>query len=75
MKIKTKKSKLKTIGIELPFGWCLVKGNKLRELQSELREAKFKEAIKNDYEARSIWNSMRKDRINPATPGKTKVKK
>jgi len=46
MKIKTKKSKLKTIGIELPFGWCLVKGNKLRELQSELREQKFKADVR-----------------------------
>jgi len=46
MKIKTKKSKLKTIGIELPFGWCLVKGSKLRELQSELREEKFKAGVR-----------------------------
>jgi len=53
-------------------------GNSIEEIAEQLglgSVAKFKEAIKNDYEARSIWNSMRKDRINPATPGKTKVKK
>jgi hypothetical protein len=37
MGIKTKKSKLKTIGIELPFGYCLVKGSDLRVLQNDLR--------------------------------------
>jgi len=44
--MKTKKSKLETIGIELPFGYCLVKSSKLRELQNDLREAKFKADIR-----------------------------
>jgi hypothetical protein len=44
--MKTKKSKLKTIGIEMPFGYCLVKGSELRKIQTELREAKFKAAVR-----------------------------
>jgi len=27
------------LGIELPFGWCLIKGQRLRRLQKELHEA------------------------------------
>jgi len=59
MKLKTKKSKLKTIGIEMPFGWCLIKGSELRKLQTDLREAQNKVAIRSRWIAdlyRSIYN-------------------
>jgi len=28
------------LGIELPFGWCLVRGRELRAMQTDLREAR-----------------------------------
>jgi len=31
--------KAEALGIELPFGWCLIKGRTLRRLQAELHEA------------------------------------
>jgi len=40
------KKRKRMLGFELPFGWCLVKGSKLRELQSELREEKFKAGVR-----------------------------
>jgi len=41
-----KKKKKRILGIELPRGWCLIKGSKLRELQNELREEKFKAGVR-----------------------------
>lgn len=40
------KKKLKILGIELPWGWCLVKSSELRKLQGDLREEKFKAGIR-----------------------------
>lgn len=34
------------LGIELPFDWCLVRGRELRNLQMELRRAKFDAAMR-----------------------------
>ena len=34
------------LGVELPFGWCLVKGDKLRKLQAELHEAQQTAAMR-----------------------------
>lgn len=34
------------LGIELPFGWCLIKGQTLRQLQSNLREAQQTAALR-----------------------------
>jgi len=36
----TKDDGRKTLGIELPFGWCLVRGRELRAMQTDLREAR-----------------------------------
>jgi hypothetical protein len=36
----TKDDGRKLLGIELPFGWCLVKGQRLRAMQKELHEIK-----------------------------------
>jgi len=42
MSEKESKRKVKnTIGIELPFGWCLVRGEVLRDLQQRCRTAEY----------------------------------
>jgi len=56
--IKEKKKK-GFLGIDLPWGWCLIKGSELRKLQTDLREAQNKVAIRSRWIAdlyRSIYN-------------------
>lgn len=65
MKLKTKNSKLKTIGIELPFGWCLVRKKELQEIQSNLREARNQAKIRlkrltNIYNQKNVQINIRK---------------
>lgn len=44
-----------TLGVELPFGWCLVRGDELRRLQMQLHEAEQTAALR----LRTIGNLRR----------------
>jgi hypothetical protein len=40
------KSDCRCLGIELPFDWCLVRGDELRRLQMQLHEAEQTAALR-----------------------------
>lgn len=48
-------------GIELPFGWCLVKGQRLRKLQMDLHEAQQTAGIRLRMCANLRRELLRKD--------------
>lgn len=50
------------LGIELPFGWCLVKGERLRKLQAELRQARFDAAVRSRMCANLLPDKYHRDR-------------
>jgi len=38
--------KTECLGIELPWDWCLARGERLRTLQKDLRQARFDAALR-----------------------------
>jgi len=61
--VSEKKATQKTerIGIELPFGWCLVRGERLRQLQKDLREARFDVMLRSRMCANLLKQLYRKE--------------
>jgi len=53
--------KTECLGIELPWDWCLVKGERLRAMQKELREARFDAALRSRMCANLLKQLYRKE--------------
>ena len=53
--------KTECLGFELPWDWCLVRGERLRQLQKDLREARFDAALRSRMCANLLKQLYRKE--------------